>query len=172
MRKILSKLLIPFAPVLMAMAAGTQAPNFSGKNQDGKQIQLSYFKGKFLLVYFYPKDDTPGCTKEACDFRDRYTDIRKLNAEVIGVSRQDAGSHKKFATKHKLPFQLIVDSDGKIAESFGVGSVPLVGGVLGFTKRQSVLIGPDQKVVRFYESVSPETHVAEVIKDIKSATKK
>lgn len=172
MKKLLSKLLLPFAPALMAMAAGSQAPDFSGKNQDGKEVHLSDFKGKFVLVYFYPKDDTPGCTKEACDFRDRYAEIRKLNAEVIGISRQDADSHKKFATKHKLPFDLLVDSGGKIGESFGVGSIPVVGGVFGISKRQSVLIGPDQKVVYFYESVDPETHVAEVMKDIKAATKK
>jgi peroxiredoxin Q/BCP len=171
MKKLLSKLLIPFAPVLMAMASGAQAPNFSGKNQDGKDIHLADFKGKFVLVYFYPKDDTPGCTKEACDFRDRYTEIRKLNAEVLGISRQDASSHKKFALKHKLPFDLIVDSDGKIGDSFGVSSIPVVGGVFGLSKRQSVLIGPDQKVVHFYDSVNPETHVAEVMKDIKAATK-
>lgn len=167
MKKILSKLLFPFAPILMAVAAGAQAPNFSGKNQDGKEIHLSDLKGKFVLIYFYPKDDTPGCTKEACDFRDRFAEIRKLDTVVLGVSRQDAASHKAFIAKHKLPFDLLVDTDGKIAESFGVGSYPIV----GMFKRQSVLVGPDQKVVRFYESVDPQTHVEEVIKDIKAAKK-
>lgn len=172
MKKILSKLVLPFAPVLMAVAAGAQAPNFTARNQDGKEIRLSEFKGKFVLLYFYPKDDTPGCTKEACDFRDRFGEIRKLDTVILGVSRQDADSHKKFIAKHKLPFDLLVDTDGKIGEAFGVGSMPVVGNVLGLSKRQSVLIGPDQKVVKFYESVNPEKHVDEVVADIQAAKKK
>ncbi|MGZ3651155.1 MAG: peroxiredoxin [Bdellovibrionota bacterium] len=171
MKNILSKL-FPVAPMLMAMAAGAQAPNFTAKNQNGKEVRLSNFKGKFVLIYFYPKDDTPGCTKEACDFRDHYQEIRALNTEILGVSRQDADSHKKFIAKHKLPFDLIVDTDGKIGESFGVGAVPVVGAAFGLSKRQSVLIGPDQKVVHFYDNVNPQTHVDEVIKDIKDAKAK
>ena len=165
MKKLLSKLILPFAPVLMAVAAGAQAPHFSAKNQDGKEIHLTDLKGQFVLIYFYPKDDTPGCTKEACDFRDHYTEIKKLNTVVLGISRPDAESHKKFIAKHKLPFDLLVDTDGKIAESFGVGTMPIV----GFHKRQSILIGPDGKVVHFYDSVDPKTHVDEVLKDIKAA---
>ncbi|HEY8280170.1 MAG TPA: peroxiredoxin [Bdellovibrionota bacterium] len=159
------KMLLPFAPLLVAMTPGSAAPNFSAKNQDGKEIHLADYKGKFVLIYFYPKDDTPGCTKEACDFRDRFTEVKKLNAVVLGVSRQDANSHKKFIAKHKLPFDLLVDGDGKIAEAFGVGTMP----VIGFHKRQSILVGPDGKVVRFYESVTPEKHVAEVLEDIKKS---
>lgn len=171
MKKLLSKILFPFAPVLMAVAAGATAPAFTARNQDGKEVHLSDFKGQFVLIYFYPKDDTPGCTKEACDFRDRYSDIRKLNTTVLGISRQDADSHKKFIAKHKLPFDLLVDADGKIGEQFGVGSMAVVGNALGLSKRQSVLIGPDQKVIRFYDTVDPKTHVEEVIKDIKAAKK-
>jgi peroxiredoxin Q/BCP len=167
MKKLLAKLFT--APVLMAMAAGTPAPNFRAKNQDGKDIHLTDFKGKFVLIYFYPKDDTPGCTREACDFRDRFADIRKLNTVVLGVSRQDAASHKAFIAKHKLPFDLLVDADGKIGEQFGVGAIPVVGSAFGLSKRQSVLIGPDQKVVKFYDSVDPIKHVDEVIKDIEAA---
>jgi len=167
MKKLLSKLILPFAPILMAVAAGSHAPAFTARNQDGKEIHLSDFKGQFVLIYFYPKDDTPGCTKEACDFRDHYSEIRKLNTTVLGISRQDAESHKKFIAKHKLPFDLLIDADGKIAESFGVGTMPVV----GFHKRQSILIGPDQKVVKFYDTVNPQTHVDEVIKDIKGAKK-
>jgi peroxiredoxin Q/BCP len=171
MKNLLSKIL-PFAPVLMAVAAGAPAPDFHAKNQDGKEISLSDFKGKFVLIYFYPKDDTPGCTKEACDFRDRFTEVKKLNTVVLGVSRQDAESHKKFIAKHKLPFDLLVDTDGKIGEQFGVGAMPVVGGVMGLSKRQSVLIGPNQKVVKFYETVNPSSHVDEVLKDIQAASKK
>ncbi len=164
----LKKIVFPFAPLLMAITAGTQAPDFSAKNQDGKLIRLSDYKGKFVLIYFYPKDDTPGCTKEACDFRDRYTEIKKLNTVVLGISRQDAASHKKFIAKHKLPFDLLVDNDGKIAEAFGVGTIPIV----GFHRRQSVLMGPEGQVLQFYESVDPKTHVEEVLSDIKKAGEK
>jgi peroxiredoxin Q/BCP len=163
----LSRLLLPFAPILLAMAAGTQAPEFSAPNQDGKIIRLSDFKGKFVLLYFYPKDDTPGCTKEACSFRDQFANLKKMNTAVLGVSRQDAGSHQKFIAKHKLPFDLLVDKDGSIAKAFGVGLMPIV----GFHKRQSVLVGPDGKIVRFYESVDPAKHVEDVIADVKAAGK-
>lgn len=170
MKNFFSKIL-PLTPALMAMAAGSAAPQFSAKNQDGKEIRLADFKGQFVLIYFYPKDDTPGCTKEACDFRDRFTEIKKLNAVVLGVSRQGADSHKKFIAKHKLPFDLLVDEDGKIGDAFGVGAMPIVGGAFGLSKRQSVLVGPDQKVVKFYDSVDPKTHVGEVLADIKAASK-
>lgn len=159
--------MIPLGLGLMGIAAGTAAPDFSAKNQDGKTIKLSDFKGKFVMMYFYPKDDTPGCTKEACDFRDKYGEIRDLGGVVLGVSRQDAKSHQAFIAKHKLPFDLLIDEKGDIAKLYGVGTMPIV----GFHQRQSVLIGPDMKVVKFYDSVDPKTHVAEVIADIKAAKK-
>ena len=164
----LQKLIFPLAPLLMAISAGSPAPNFSAKNQDDKVIKLSDFKGKFVLLFFYPKDQTSGCTKEACEFRDNYSTLKQMNTVVLGVSRQDSDSHKKFIAKHTLPFDLLVDQDGNIAKSFGVGLMPIV----GFHKRQSVLVGPDGKVVRFYESVDPSTHTKEVIEDIKKAAPK
>ncbi len=133
-----------------------------------RTINLKDLAGKPFVLYFYPKDNTSGCTKEACDFRDRFTEIKKLNAVVLGVSRQNGESHKKFIAKHKLPFDLLVDADGSVAKSFGVGTMPVV----GFHHRQSILVGPDGKVVSFYESVDPEKHVAEVIADIKKAGEK
>lgn len=160
-------LIAPFSAGLLGIAANTAAPDFTAKNQDGKSVKLSDFKGQFVLMYFYPKDDTPGCTKEACDFRDKYTEIRKLNATVLGVSRQDEKSHQAFIAKHKLPFDLLIDDKGDIAKLYGVGTIP----VIGFHKRQSILIGPDMKVVKFYDSVDPAAHVAEVIADIKAAKK-
>jgi peroxiredoxin Q/BCP len=159
--------MLPFSLGLLGIAAGTAAPDFSAPNQDGKIVKLSDYKGKFVLMYFYPKDDTPGCTKEACDFRDKYGEIRALNTTVLGVSRQDAKSHQAFIAKHKLPFDLLIDEKGDIAKLYGVGTMP----ILGLHKRQSVLIGPDGKVVKFYDSVDPKTHVAEVIADIKAAKK-
>ena len=164
----LKKILIPLAPLLMAMSAGTPAPEFRAKNQDGKDVSLSDFKGKFVLLFFYPKDETAGCTKEACAFRDSYAELKKLNTVVLGISRQDADSHKKFISKHKLPFDLLIDEDGSVAKAFGVGLMPIV----GFHLRRSVLIGPDGKVVRYYEDVNPMTHAPEVLEDVKKASAK
>jgi peroxiredoxin Q/BCP len=167
-KNILAKILFPLAPLLLAISAGTPAPDFTAKNQDEKTVKLSDFKGKFVLLFFYPKDETPGCTKEACEFRDNYTELKKLNTVVLGISRQDAGSHKKFIAKHSLPFDLLIDKNGEIAKSFGVGTMPIV----GFHKRMSVLIGPDGKVAQFYDDVDPTTHVPAVIADVKKASAK
>lgn len=167
-KSLLKKILLPLAPLLMAISAGTPAPEFTAKNQDGKDVKLSDFKGKFVLLFFYPKDDTPGCTKEACSFRDSYADLKKLNTVVLGISRQDTDSHKKFIAKHKLPYDLLIDSDGSVAKAFGVGTMPII----GFHQRKSVLVGPDGKVVKFYESVDPEKHVPEVIEDVKKSSTK
>lgn len=167
-KSLLSKILFPLAPLLMAISPGSQAPDFSAKNQDEKAVKLSDFKGKFVLLFFYPKDETPGCTKEACEFRDNYTELKKLNTVVLGISRQGADSHKKFIAKHSLPYDLLIDSDGEIAKTYGVGTIPII----GFHKRMSVLIGPDGKVVHFYEDVDPATHVPQVMSDIKKASAK
>src|ERR1700733_10866294 len=107
-------LLVPF---LLALAPGNQAPEFAVKNQAGEVIRLSDFKGKFVLIYFYPKDDTSGCTKEACNFRDEYSKIKKMNTVILGISRQGEKSHQEFRSKHKLPFDLLVDSDGSVAKA-------------------------------------------------------
>ena len=125
-------------------------------------IHLSDFKDKYVVIYFYPKDDTPGCTKEACNFRDQYWKIKSMNAVVLGVSRQDEKSHLAFKAKHRIPFDLLVDEDGSFAKSYGVGTVP----ILGFIKRQSILINPTGKVVKFYEDVEPSNHTQHVIEDI------
>lgn len=164
-KKILSlALLATFASLLSGLTAGDTAPDFAGKNQDGHVIRFSDFKGKPVLIYFYPKDDTPGCTKEACSFRDEYSKFQKLGAVILGVSTQDENSHKAFKAKHHLPFDLLADVDGSIAKAFGVGTMPIV----GLVKRQSVLIGADGKVIRFYSDVSPGAHTDEVLKDLAS----
>ena len=137
--------------------------DLSAKNQDDKVIRFADLKGQNILIFFYPKDDTPGCTKEACSLRDEYAAIKKLNTVVLGISRQDAKSHQAFKTKHKLPFDLLVDADGKIGKALGVSSYPMV----GISKRQSLLVDADGKVVRFYKDVDPETHTAEVLADLK-----
>jgi peroxiredoxin Q/BCP len=151
--------LLAFLVGAAGLAAGTPAPDVSAQNQDGKIVRIAELKGRPVLVYFYPKDDTPGCTKEACSLRDSYGRYQALGAIVLGVSRQDAASHRAFREKYHLPFDLLVDEDGSFAKAFGVETMPIV----GFHKRQSVLIGSDGKVLRFFESVDPATHSAEVL---------
>ena len=103
----------------MALKIGDKAPEILGLNQDGKEIKLSDFAGRKVVLYFYPKDNTPGCTAEACSLRDEYDDLRKSGYEVIGVSTDSAGSHQKFIQKFTLPFNLIADSDKTLSETFG-----------------------------------------------------
>jgi peroxiredoxin Q/BCP len=105
---------------MATLTAGTKAPDFTAKDQNGKTVSLADFKGKTTILYFYPKDDTPGCTAEACDFRDNYQFLSGQGYEVIGVSVDDEKSHKKFETKYSLPFTLIADTDHNIVEAYGV----------------------------------------------------
>jgi peroxiredoxin Q/BCP len=106
--------------MMSELKAGLAAPDFSAKDQDGKDVSLSQYSGKTVVLYFYPKDDTPGCTAEACDFRDNYQGLIAKGIAVLGVSADDEKSHLKFATKHSLPFPLIADADKKIVEAYGV----------------------------------------------------
>jgi peroxiredoxin Q/BCP len=151
----------------LALTPGQPAPAFTGKTQTGKTVKLADFAGHFLLVYFYPKDDTPGCTKEACAFRDRYAEFKKEKIEILGVSRQDAASHIKFKEKYHLPFDLLTDENGDLTEMFGIGTMP----GFGFSKRKSVLIGPDGSVVKFFEDVDPGKHTEEVLAAVRSVRK-
>lgn len=105
---------------MATLEIGQQAPDFSAKNQHGETVHLSDFKGKKVILYFYPKDNTPGCTTEACNFRDNYQSLKKDGLEIIGVSVDNEASHKKFITKHELPFQLLVDEDKSLVETYGV----------------------------------------------------
>ena len=105
---------------MASLTAGSPAPDFTAKDQNGKTISLADFAGKTVILYFYPKDDTPGCTAEACDFRDNYQSLLGKGYEVIGVSVDDERSHKKFETKYSLPFTLMADTDHKIVEAYGV----------------------------------------------------
>ena len=147
------------------LAVGDLAPDFTTVNQDGKTVKLSDLRGKPVLLFFYPKDNTPGCTKEACSLRNEYSDYRKQNVTILGISRQDEKSHREFRDQHSLPFDLLVDKSGDIAKSFGVGKIPLI----GFLKRQSILIGADGKISRIYRDVSPGNHALEVLKDLGAA---
>jgi thioredoxin-dependent peroxiredoxin len=165
----MKKLIILIIPFLLALVPGDKVPPVKAKNQYGKTVSLDQYKGKYVLVYFYPKDDTPGCTAQAQGLRDKYPQFKKMNAAVLGVSRQDEKSHQEFIAKYKLPFDLLVDADGSVGKSLGIGSMP----VLGLSKRQSVLISPDGKVLKFYDEVSdPGQHASAVLKDIQQASKK
>jgi peroxiredoxin Q/BCP len=139
-------------------AAGDNAPAFAAPDQDGKTVALADFAGKkIVLLYFYPKDFTGGCTKEACGLRDRMGDLRTNNVEVIGVSFDSADSHKKFIEKYNLNFTLLADTDGKIAEAYDV-KMP----VMKMAKRVSFLIGTDGKIVHVTNAGNPETHFTEM----------
>jgi peroxiredoxin Q/BCP len=137
---------------------GDQAPLVEGKDQDGKTWKLADSVGKkFVLLYFYPKDDTPGCTKEACGFRDQIGDLQKENVEVIGVSFDSPDSHQKFISKYHLNFPLIADTDGKIADAYGVRMTGR-----NMDRRVSFLIGLDGKIVHVTDTMNAETHLTEM----------
>src|ERR1035437_570515 len=143
----------------------TPAPNFKLLDQDGKEHSLAYHKGNYILIYFYPKDDTPGCTKEACVIRDMYKDFESNGVKVFGVSADSPESHKKFADKYDLPFTLLSDSKREVIQKYE--ATKEIFGNLG-TKRISYLIGKDGKILKTYPKVDPTTHGVEILKDIYS----
>jgi peroxiredoxin Q/BCP len=147
----------PHAAEVKALEPGDPAPDVTLKLQDGKEVKLTSLSGKQVLLYFYPKDDTPGCTAEAQGLRDGWADIQAAGLEVYGVSTQDADSHKAFIDKHKLPFPLVVDTDGSVAKAF---HVPMKG---SYAARQSFLIGKDGKIKQVWLEVDPKEHAATVI---------
>lgn len=141
---------------------GDAAPDFSAKDQHGKAVALQDMAGKWVVLYFYPKDDTPGCTAEACAFRDQYTVFQDAGAEVIGVSSDSEKSHQKFVEKHRLPFTLLADGGGKLAKAYGVK--PTLGLIPG---RVTFVIGPDGKIKKVFDSQFQATkHVEEALATI------
>lgn len=142
--------------------------NFKLPNQDGEEIELKNFLGKKVLVYFYPKDNTPGCTIEAKCFRDRLNDLSALNLQVIGISADDINSHKKFVTKHGLNFPLLADVEHKVSEQFGVWKEKNFMGKKFFgVSRESFLIDEKGFLIKHYRKVNPSEHVKEIIDDLK-----
>lgn len=141
---------------------GDIAPDIELSLQNGNKVKLASLKGKSVAIYFYPKDDTPGCTVEAQGIRDTWADLSAANIAVYGVSTQDAESHKQFIDKQNLPFDLVVDADESVAKAFGV---PVR---LGFAKRQTFLIGPDGKIKKIWRDVTPAGHAAEILAASKS----
>jgi thioredoxin-dependent peroxiredoxin len=147
---------------------GAKAPAFSLKDQDGKTVKLSDFAGKQVVLYFYPKDLTPGCTTEACDFRDNNTRLTRAGAVVLGVSPDSEKSHSKFIAKHELTFPLLVDADHAVAEKYGAwGEKSLYGRKFMGIIRSTFLIGPDGKVKKVWPKVKVQGHVDEVLAAVK-----
>ncbi len=148
----------------------TTAPEFSLKDADGKQVNLKELRGKNVIVYFYPKDDTPGCTKEACGFRDIWKEIEESDAVVLGVSPDDATSHEKFASKYNLPFSLLSDPDKKVMTEYGAyGEKTMYGKKTVGVIRSTVWIGPDGKVRKHWKRVTKAAdHPAKVLEALKT----
>ena len=143
---------------------GDRAPDFSAPATGGPDISLSDLRAKNVVLYFYPKDDTPGCTKEACGFRDCFAEIRKRGALVVGVSKDTAKSHEKFSKKFDLPFPLLSDADHKIAEAYGVwGEKKFMGRKYMGVNRMTFLIDEKGKIKKVYEKVKPDDHAQEVL---------
>jgi peroxiredoxin Q/BCP len=146
---------------------GEPAPAFSLPDQNGELRSLDEFRGKWLALYFYPKDDTPGCTEQACKFRDDWTLLRAMGAEVVGVSIDDSASHAKFAQKYSLPFPLLADTEGEVAERYG--SV-LDLGLKRFARRNTFLIDPEGRIAKVYLKADTSRNSQEIISDLKALT--
>ena len=143
---------------------GSVAPNFAAKDANGETIRLKDLRGQKVVLYFYPKDDTPGCTREACSFRDAFADFKKRDIKVLGVSKDSEASHSKFAAKYKLPFTLLADPDHSIADAYGVyGEKKFMGRTYLGVKRVTFLIDEKGKVKKVFEKVKPEEHAREVL---------
>jgi peroxiredoxin Q/BCP len=142
----------------------TLAPDFALSDETNKVQKLSDFRGKNVLLYFYPKDDTPGCTTEACNFRDNYSDYDKAGVVILGVSADSSASHAKFKQKYHLPFTLLADEDHKVCEAYGVWAMKKMMGreYMGIL-RTSYLIGPDGKIKKVFAEVKPAEHSKEVL---------
>ena len=144
---------------------GSPAPEFELPDQTGQLHSLEDYRNQWVILYFYPKDETPGCTTEACEFRDNIFAFRDLNAQILGVSLDDVESHKAFAENHSLPFPLLADTEGETSTAYGVKTR-----MFGMTvaKRQTFIIGPDGNVAKHYDKVKPDEHSAQILADLKA----
>ncbi|MGE5425484.1 MAG: peroxiredoxin [Bacillota bacterium] len=141
---------------------GTPAPDFKAPDQHGQVQTLSQYRGSWVLLYFYPRDNTPGCTEEACRLRDNHPSFEKLDAIVLGVSTDSVQSHASFSSQHGLPFTIISDSEEKIVKEYGAD---------GSARRISYLIDPEGNIAKIYPSVKPSKHAAEVLEDLATLQK-
>jgi len=148
----------------LKLKAGDPAPDFTAATSGGGQLSLSDLKGKNVILYFYPRDDTPGCTKEACAFRDNFAAFKKKGAVVLGVSTDTAKSHDKFVEKYRLPFTLLADVDKQMVAAYGVwGEKSFMGRKYQGTHRVTFLIGPDGRIKQIWPEVKPQEHAQEVL---------
>ncbi len=146
------------------LTPGDVAPEVAGRRPDGSPLHLGDLRGRWVLVYFYPKDDTPGCTAEACSLNDNLQDLTASGADVIGVSTDSWESHARFSEKHGLRFALAADPDKSVAQAYGVGRML---GLLPLFKRVSFLVDPDGRIAQVWPSVKPATHAAEVLATVR-----
>lgn len=150
---------------------GTKAPNFSAQDQFGESHTVSAHKGKYLLLYFYPKDNTPGCTKEACAIRDTWAEFQEAKITVLGVSADSLKSHLSFSERYSLPFPLLSDPDKKIIKAYKAwGTKKMYGKEYQGILRISYLIGPDSIILKAYPKVQPDRHAAQILKDATALT--
>lgn len=149
------------------LSIGDPAPDFTLPDAEGNSVSLSDLRGKRVVLYFYPRDNTPGCTKEACAFRDAYSDFQAKDVVVLGVSADDAKSHNKFITKHSLPFPLLIDDGGKVAESYGsYGLKKFMGKEFMGVFRHTFVIDPEGKIEKIYRKVKPEVHPVQILDEL------
>lgn len=153
----------------MTLQPGDLAPDFTLPDTDGNLVSLSALRGQRVVLYFYPRDNTPGCTKEACGFRDAYVDYQAQNVVVLGVSLDDAKAHTKFTQKYQLPFPLLCDTDATVATAYeSYGLKKFMGKEFMGVYRQTFVIGADGRIEKIYRKVKPESHATEVLADLTS----
>ena len=150
-------------------AVGDSAPSFKLQDQNGDWHTLGDYKGKYVVLFFYPKDGTPGCTTEACNFRDNIFAFDDLNTQILGISLDDVDSHKEFSEKYSLPYPILADVEKESAVDYGVLGKFMM---MTITKRQSFIIDPDGLIVKHYKNVDPDKHTDEVIEELRSLQKK
>ncbi len=173
MNRPVSRFLYPALTLLLGSLAladggveiGAPAPEFELPDQEGQLHSLEDYRDQWVVLYFYPKDETPGCTTEACEFRDNIFAFRKLNAQILGVSLDDVESHRKFAENHGLPFPLLADTEGTTADAYGVKTK-----MMGWTvaKRQTFIVDPEGNIAKHYTKVDPDEHAAEVLAELEA----
>ncbi len=154
------------APAQPKPQVGAAAPAFKLMDQDGKWHSLADYRGRWLVLYFYPKDNTPHCTTEACGFRDNIFAFRQAGAEIVGISLDDAATHKQFAQDNRLPFTLLADTDKSVARSFGVLRSVLA--IMQVANRETFIIDPQGRIARHYAQVEAQSHPAQVLADLKT----
>jgi peroxiredoxin Q/BCP len=157
--------LFSFGQTMAEVQTGDLAPDFHLMDQNGETHNLARYRGQWLVLYFYPKDDTPGCTKEACEFRDDHDRLADMGVVLLGVSTDDIESHQAFAEKYHLPFPLLSDAQGEVAKHYG--SLWQLGPIR-FAKRHSFIIDPEGRIAHIYRDVSPKTHSDEVIAQLQA----